>query len=83
MAETLTPSRLAASRSMSTKACRPLSCRSLATSASCGACFSRSISFGTHSLEPLGVRILEDELELRAADPILDGQVLDRLQVER
>ena len=43
---------------------------------------SRSTSFGTHSLEPLGVRVLHDELELRAADAILDGQVLHRLEVD-
>ena len=73
----------AASRSISTKACRPWSCRSLATSASCGSCRRRSTSFGTHVRSSSTSAILERELVLRAADAVLDGQVLHRLHVER
>ena len=50
MAAGVMPSRLAEARSISTKTCRPWSCRSLVVSASCGAWRRRSTSFGTQVL---------------------------------
>ena len=48
MPATVTPSLPAVPRSISTKACRPLSCKSLATSASCGRVRRRSSSCTVH-----------------------------------
>ena len=71
------------SRSISTYACRPWSCRSLATSASCGSC-AQPLDQPRHPVaELVRVGALERELVLRAADAVLDRQVLHRLHVER
>ncbi|MNC37400.1 hypothetical protein D3C75_859610 [compost metagenome] len=49
MSATLMPRRLAASRSITRNTCRPLSCRSLATSVSSGRCCRASTSLPLHS----------------------------------
>ena len=77
------PSRLAVVRSNSTYACSPPSWKSLATSASCGSCFSRSVSRRTQVPSSSASTDSTRELVLRAADAVLDGQVLHRLHVQR
>ena len=44
---------------------------------------SRSTSLGTQTAQLVGIGVLDAELVLRAAHPVLDGQVLHRLHVER
>ncbi len=64
-------------------AARPCWAWSVATSASCGSCWSRSISLGIHSARAAGIRAFEHHLVLGAADAVVDRQVLDRLHVGR
>ena len=77
------PKRLAVARSMSTYACRPPSCRSLATSVECGTGAAGRRACGTHVDNSCRIGVLDGELVLRAADAVLDRQVLHRLHVQR
>ena len=77
------PSRLAVVRSNSTYACSPPSWKSLATSASCGRVL-QAVGEPAHpGAQLLRVDGLDGELVLRAADAVLDRQVLHRLHVQR
>jgi hypothetical protein len=83
MSATVTPTRAAASRSMFEVGLQAAVLRSLATSASLSGCARRrSTSFGTHSSRSSSLVGLHHEGILRAADPVLDGQILHRLQVQ-
>ena len=82
IAETLTPSRLAASRSMSGRPAGPRPAGRWRRPAGAAALQPRDQL--RHPLaQPVAVRVLEDELELRAAHAVLDREVLHRLQVDR
>ena len=83
MAAGVMPSRLAVARSISTYACRPPSWKSLATSASCGDLRQPLDELRHPRAELRRVGRLDGELVLRAADAVLDRQVLHRLHVER
>ena len=78
------PRREAVSRSMTSSVSRPLILLSLATSVSVGsACATRSTSWWVQVVELGRVGVFKRVLVLRAADAIVDGEVLQRLQVER
>jgi hypothetical protein len=76
--DTVMPRRLAMSRSITRYTCRPLSCRSLATSAARGAAAGPAPACRS-TARAARRPATEAELVLGAADPVLDGQVLHRL----
>ena len=73
------PSREAVSRSITSSACRPPFCWSLATSRSSGRVRSLSTSCEDSLVNSFGVRIFHRVLELGAADAVFHRQILHRL----
>ena len=83
MSWTLTPSRDAAVRSITTLACNPPCSRSVVTSMMPGMRLMRSRTRGTQSVQLLGVGIDQGELVLRSALPAADiGQLPRRPHVD-
>ena len=74
------PSRDAVSRSMTSSACRPSSCWSLATSVSTGSFLNCVDQLVGGRGELVGARVFNRVLVLRAGDAVFYGEVLQRLQ---
>ena len=80
---TLMPRRAALSRSMVTYTARPLSSWLLTTSDKLGLLTQARDELGRPGRERDRIRALERELVLRAADGVVESQVLHRLHVQR
>ena len=76
------PSRAAVSRSITSLAPKPWSCRSLATSVTTASLPSSSTIIRVYLASSTWIGIFQRVLELRPADAVFDGQVLKRLQKE-